>query len=290
VEAEEDGSFSADVVTYSGKTGAPLWSDSVGLPGAPYAQGVEVDGDGKGDVLLTAIDWGGFGGESETQMVTLFSSDLFSTRARFLGMNGLAFPEPVPNVIGKGTQDLLVLRENEDWSMRAMLFDGDWDADFPADIGWWRSGEYIELAGDATGDGAEDILVYDFTYDEALDEYVETTELVSGSNGQTAWTHVVGESDPYSFIVGTGADGNASGTADLARIVWLDNGDEYSLVEGSDGSSLWAKARRVGGYLYYLHAGLLEGTGDDLLESVEGDAGFKTAARRGEDGAVIWKR
>jgi hypothetical protein len=252
---------------------------------------VELDGDGKGDVILTAIDWEGFGGDGTTEIASLYGTDLSSVRMRMFGTDGLGFPEPVPNVMGAGTQDLLLLREHEDWSMSATLLDGDWGTAFPGMFGWGASGEYIDLAGDATGDGKEDIVVYDSTYDDWTDEYTETTRVISGSNGQAAWTHTTGESDAYEFLVATAADANGSGTADFALIGEGGDGDEYRLLEGANGADLWARARRVGGYLYYLHPGLLEGQGDDLLESVETDGGtFRTGARRGESGALLWRR
>lgn len=286
VAAREDGDYEVDATAFPGKGGAPLWSTGTVFPRPPFAQGVELDGDGKGDVLLSAYDWLGFGGDGETAMAAIFTAGLGTTRMWFFGTNAIAFPEPVPNVIGRGTHDLLLLQLRDDWSMGASLFDGE----VPLTRAWSRSGEYIELAGDATGDGAEDLLIYDYSFDPATKQYTETTDVVSGSNGKTVWTHAVDPSAESSYLLATGADGNANGTADLALLTWRNRGDEYSLLEGSSGTALWSP-RRVGGYLWVLDVGHLEGTGDDLIESFETDSGeFRTASRTGDSGVRLWKR
>ncbi|MEA3324681.1 MAG: hypothetical protein U9Q37_06020 [Euryarchaeota archaeon] len=159
-------------------------------------------------------------------------------------------------------------------------------------------------AGDLTGDGKDDVLLYPWKYNPSTDRYYSDVIYAKrGYDGHLLWSKT--GTEMYCMQAG---DLNRDGADDLlfyersydaSTDTYLPT--EVSAVNGQGGSTLWTKARSGGNYIDALPAGDLNGDGgedvvvyninygsyDPGLDEFYGDA---ISAVNGSDGSALWSK
>jgi hypothetical protein len=150
---------------------------------------------------------------------------------------------------------------------------------------------YVEVLDDATGDGIADAVSIDFYFTGSDGGYGgdETwgtqTDLLSGRDGTTAWTHQA----ERGFTFPLGADLDGDGGSDLADFDYSGKADRYTAVSGKTGQSLWPGPGPGKGFVVSLEGAALGGEGMDLLETRYRRGDLSSGARSGADGSLLWK-
>lgn len=315
------GGIDGSIIAYPGSGGAPRWRSPVQQQDIPFLRGMELTGDGLGDVLLQTVVF-------DFEDHFSFGPTTFEARSGADGASlwaaefpGFTFAVAAGDATGDGGEDLLVFpdvfgffffveEEVEAGSRSASGPDGGPAPELGAALlldgadgstVWSHESDgfaFADVGGDLTGDGVGDALVtsFELTYNEELDElfFTSVTKALSGVDGSVAWSRPA-EEDSFLWPLRTDLDGD--GSEDLVRIeyLWETDSEAYAGVSGADGQDLWPGVVDTGGYLLYLDtAALRGGPGVDILESgfafSEGSAGDYTAARSGADGSLLWRR
>jgi hypothetical protein len=278
------------IVAFPGKGGPPLWTHEMLSPGIqlPEIVGAELSGDGRGDLLITSQDmW--YLDKTHVNAV-IAGPGMGASRWSFV-TDGQGSARPVPDISGDRGDEVLVVSNQYDYYAYAYLLRGSGASPSPGPLElWYREANVIEPVGDADGDGATDVLALTYHYDQDTGDYFDTTEVVSGREGETVWskTHSVG-GFPYSHFVPMNDDANGNGTADLWFVTEAAT-DQYMLTEGGTGSPVWGSARKTDAWLIRLESARLSGPGPDVFETVwsEDARRYYYRAISGEAGALMW--
>lgn len=282
---------------WAGADGAPLWSGTFPYPVA-WAVEAELDGDGRGDLIVLAQKVGMIGplaeGEDDEPQLFGLASDgtvLFANR-----IEGTAWEPAAANLDGEGADEVVVVTAEGG----VFAFDATgaerWRTAYPNGAASFRRA----IAEDLDGDGIDEILVVGFAWDE--DRYVVAQLSNEGAVERIlrftsdVYGHVV---DGGLLLVGGGfedepqahgfveAYGASEGTEPLWRVdlpravrrmatLARDGQREAILgladtnlvsVDVATGEVAWSWA--TGGYVYEVATGDLDGDGVD--EIVRGD-------------------
>jgi hypothetical protein len=159
-------------------------------------------------------------------------------------------------------------------------------------------------AGDLTGDGKDDVLLYPWKYNPSTDRYYSDSVYAKrGYDGHLLWTKT--GTEMYCMQAG---DLNGDDREDMLfyEYVYDTSTDtclstDVSAVKGQDGSTLWTKTRSGGNYIDALPAGDLNGDGgEDVVVynvnygSYDSNLGEfyvdAISSVNGDDGSTLWSK
>ncbi|HYH27985.1 MAG TPA: VCBS repeat-containing protein [Actinomycetota bacterium] len=334
-----NGDGSADVVTASGtpstgsnrvlrlmafsgkQAGAPLWRSELTLPdGWLDLRGTELNGDGKGDVLVSSVTF------PTTAVRAVSGADGSMVWSRSLA--GFAWTMVAGDANGNGGTDLIAWTESfvggtggsgvSTATLQVPPLPGHEGADHeyygptcdqpPYGSGYYLNGcnqealtlvdgktgsqgwSYVGEAGfmsfpvgDVNGDAIEDVLFQGARLDRS--RWYGVFVLISGKTGAKAW-----ERKTPGYVWELWGDLNGDGRKDLVDIRETATGYTYMALSGLNAAHLWTQSVTGKRYLDGLEAAVIRsGKPADLLET-RWDGGSKLAARDGRTRTAIWSR
>jgi hypothetical protein len=316
------------LAAFPGKGGAPVWQATVSVPSNTWLdwRGVELNGDGKGDVLLSQLSFtsgtllralsGVDGAQMWTRNLPSFASTSVAGDANGDGgadllVEGEDYGSAGPEGEGARSDTLAIptLPGHEGDGVEASDYGPSCDAP-PYGSGYEFGGCYTEAFflvdgktgglgwqwASETGFYAHD--VGDIDGDGVIDLLSQGARLIdgrwhgvrslrSGKTGQQVWE----QAGPGS-VWELGGDVDGDGKQDLVLVrQWYGDSERYTrtLISGANGGRMDGSLFGDAGELIWFEAARLQGDGADLLETTSTD-GSRLSAFDGQDGSLIWRR